>query len=440
MAITLGILATLSSSMRQAIVAVSSSSPYVKAWEWSDATGFGTAFSDPATLPTAGTMRDVDFSPTSDAVVFGSTTLNTLQAYTWNNGFGTKYTDGTASNYTSSLRFSPTGGAVAFVYSSGVRVYPWTKASGFGTLYSAPATPPTGRGNGVTFNPAGSVIAVGHDTSPYISTYPWTDASGFGTKYSNPGTSVGSSGESVCFNPAGNVIVIGSTSSVYVHAYAWSGGFGSKYSSPASNPGSNGYAVAFSRAGTTLAVGTLSTPYIHAYPWSAGYGTKYANPASLPGSEVHGIDWSPTDSHMLVSATSSGTFAYAWSSGFGTRTTPSSTLSGSNWGVRFNRIQEIKMTDLTPTAIEMRIAEVAEYESAIALFTTIASNLPSVWPDRLAHLKGSTDKHKVIADIEDLDDVQLVSDLWAYDDAQAAIRSNMVEKRKAEAILAALQA
>jgi len=47
--ITLGILATLSSKMRQAVIAVSSSSPYIKAWEWDDATGFGTAFADPGT-------------------------------------------------------------------------------------------------------------------------------------------------------------------------------------------------------------------------------------------------------------------------------------------------------------------------------------------------------------------------------------------------------
>lgn len=93
-----------------------------------------------------------------------------------------------------------------------------------------------------------------------------------------------------------------------------------------------------------------------------------------------------------------------------------------------------------PTPLESRQAEVAEYESNIALYTAIASALPSEWPDRLVHLKGVTDKHAAIADISDLSDVELVSDLWAHDDAQAAIRANYVEKRKAEAILAVLQA
>jgi len=92
------------------------------------------------------------------------------------------------------------------------------------------------------------------------------------------------------------------------------------------------------------------------------------------------------------------------------------------------------------TEIEMRQLEVADYQAAINLYTAIAATLPSEYPSHLAEHKGASDKHAVIATIEDLADVELLSDLWAYDDAQAAIRANTVEKRKAEAILAALQA
>jgi hypothetical protein len=95
------------------------------------------------------------------------------------------------------------------------------------------------------------------------------------------------------------------------------------------------------------------------------------------------------------------------------------------------------MTD--PTPLEARQAEVDQYDAAIALFTTMAASLPSEYPTHLEQYKGATDKHAVIATIADLEDVELLSDLWAYDDAQAAIRANIVEKRKAEAILAALQ-
>lgn len=96
------------------------------------------------------------------------------------------------------------------------------------------------------------------------------------------------------------------------------------------------------------------------------------------------------------------------------------------------------MTEMTP--LDARRAEVAQYEANIALFTSIAASLPSEYPEHLAEFKGSKNKHEDIAKVENLDDVLLLSDLWAYDDAQAAIRTETVEKRKAEAILAALVA
>jgi hypothetical protein len=91
------------------------------------------------------------------------------------------------------------------------------------------------------------------------------------------------------------------------------------------------------------------------------------------------------------------------------------------------------------TEADYRAEEVAQYQKNIDIYTSIAAALPSEWPSHLAHLKGSTNKHSDIAGIEDLDDVLLVSDLWAHDDAVAAIRSETVEMRKAKAILDALQ-
>lgn len=103
------------------------------------------------------------------------------------------------------------------------------------------------------------------------------------------------------------------------------------------------------------------------------------------------------------------------------------------------------MPEITPetapmTPLEARRAEVAQYEANVAMYTAIAAGLPSEWPARLAHLKGVTDQHSAIAAIDDLDDVALVGDLWAYDAAQAAIRAETIEMRKAKAILAVLEA
>jgi hypothetical protein len=97
------------------------------------------------------------------------------------------------------------------------------------------------------------------------------------------------------------------------------------------------------------------------------------------------------------------------------------------------------MTEVILTPLEARIAEVAQYEANIALYTSMLAGLPTEYPAHLAQYKGVTDKHGVIGTIEDLADVELLSDLWAADDCRKAIRTEILEKRKAEAILSVMQ-
>jgi hypothetical protein len=96
------------------------------------------------------------------------------------------------------------------------------------------------------------------------------------------------------------------------------------------------------------------------------------------------------------------------------------------------------MTETTFDPIKSRQDEIAQYEQNIATYTAIVANTPSEWPAHLLAHKGATNKHEVIASIEDLSDVELLSDLWTNADAKAAIRTETLEKRKAEAILATL--
>jgi hypothetical protein len=100
------------------------------------------------------------------------------------------------------------------------------------------------------------------------------------------------------------------------------------------------------------------------------------------------------------------------------------------------------MTEITPekTPLELRQDEVDQYQKNIELYTSIAAGLPSEWPSHLEHLKGEKSQHDAIAKIDNLTDVELVGKLWAYESAQASIRSEMVEKAKAEAILKAMKA
>lgn len=94
----------------------------------------------------------------------------------------------------------------------------------------------------------------------------------------------------------------------------------------------------------------------------------------------------------------------------------------------------------TPTLLEMREAEVAQYTANIAMYQTMLASLPQEWPAHLAQYKGTKDKHAVIATVEDLDDVDVLSKLWAADDCKAAIRAEMVERAKSQAILDVLRA
>ena len=98
------------------------------------------------------------------------------------------------------------------------------------------------------------------------------------------------------------------------------------------------------------------------------------------------------------------------------------------------------MTDQTQvTPLEARIAEVAQYEANILLYTTMLASLPTKWPAHLTQFKDAKDKHSVIGKISDLNDVELVADLWMADDCVKAIRTETLEKRKAEAILKVIE-
>ncbi len=97
----------------------------------------------------------------------------------------------------------------------------------------------------------------------------------------------------------------------------------------------------------------------------------------------------------------------------------------------------IEENQITP--LQARIAEVEQYEKNIELYKSMLKNLPTEWPKRLEQYKNVTDKHKVIGEISDLDDVELLSDLWVAEDCIKAIRTETLEKRKAQAILTILQ-
>lgn len=90
--------------------------------------------------------------------------------------------------------------------------------------------------------------------------------------------------------------------------------------------------------------------------------------------------------------------------------------------------------------ITIRREEVAQYDKNIAMYQAISESLPIEWPEHLEKYRNASDKHRIVSEVEDLTDVTLLSQLWYGDECRAAIRSETVERAKAAAILAALEA
>jgi hypothetical protein len=327
-------------------VAVSfSDSPYVRVYPWSNATGFGTAFANPASI--GNDQNGVDFTNAGDAIV--TTESGGVTAWQWSSaGFGTRLTCPFTSVSNTSVDVHPAGDAVA--YTSGnnpyVHAYRFSAVTGFGTKYANPSSAYFGFGRSVRFNPAGNAVLVaGANGIPYFHVYGWTYASGFGSKYSNPATNIGSEVNVCTWNAAGDVIAFASQSTPSVHAYPFSvaTGIGAKFANPAVLMSTGAQGVCFNPAGDVIAAsgtytgGTVRN--IHAWAWSAaGFGTKFADPSTPVNLSMRQLLFSP-DGGAIVGALQFAPciVGYAWSAaGFGAKYSDPATLpTGSAYDVAF---------------------------------------------------------------------------------------------------------
>jgi hypothetical protein len=98
----------------------------------------------------------VDVGQFNQQIAIAHTTTPFVSAYPWSaSGFGTKFTNpGTLPTGNGiGVAFSPAGTEIAIAHATTpfVSAYPWS-ASGFGTKFSDPGTLPASTGNGVAFN------------------------------------------------------------------------------------------------------------------------------------------------------------------------------------------------------------------------------------------------------------------------------------------------
>lgn len=267
-----------------------------------------------------------------------------LYAYTFDDGFGSRFTPSTAPSSNprmGGLALHPDNTAVAIGISGSpyIEAYAYTVGTGFGSKFSNPSSLPTDDGNAMDFHPDGDVL-VTNQTGGSLITYAWS-SSGFGTKYSAPSSDATARGSDCDWHPTGDAFVSGVFASPCFEAWAWSGsGWGSKYTATTFT-GTECRSIRFNTAGNVLGVMANPSPFIHAFAWTNanGFGTKFSDPSTALESDGNGIFFHPDDDAVICGQSSHDLLnAYAWdnSSGFGTKYSAPSGVPGSARRVVFS--------------------------------------------------------------------------------------------------------
>lgn len=327
-------------------VAVShNTTPFVTAYPWTSGAGFGTKYSNPATLP-AGTGRAIRYSPDSTTLVVAHDTTPFITAYPWTvgSGFGTKHTNpGTLPPGNGrSLCWNSSGSHIALGHDLARFVLAYEWSAGFGArLRPGTSDDPDDTGLGVDFSHAGDEIAIAFGNTPSVSVNVWEP--GFGNRYDDPATTFASGNFGVAFAPDDQAILVANLASSGgngLKAYEWTPGvgFGTVYSDPSSDVELCDE-VAFSADGVAVAGTSGNSPFVDAYPWDSGsgFGVKYSDPSTLPAGNCNGVSFAFGDI-VLAHNTTPFITAYPWNSstGFGVKysdpaTLPASTATGAHF-------------------------------------------------------------------------------------------------------------
>jgi len=97
------------------------------------------------------------------------------------------------------------------------------------------------------------------------------------------------------------------------------------------------------------------------------------------------------------------------------------------------------MSDIEYEPIQTRRDELAQYNANIAMYQTILATLPTTWPDNLLEHRHPKNAHEAIDQVP-AEHLQTVAELWYADELAHLIRTETLERTKAAAILAALEA
>ncbi len=182
-----------------------------------------------------------------------------------------------------------TDGVISCRDAYSVAVYSYLQRSGDTfTKLADPATLPAGASYSLDFSYDGTYLAVGHQTSPFITIY--KRSGDVFTKLSNPATLPANVGYDVAFSYDGTYLADATGSGGGFVIYKRSDDTFTKLTTNAPNvqPGGNGSkGCMFSDDGTYLVVVSSETPFIYIYKRTNDTFIKGANPDVLPNSVLY---------------------------------------------------------------------------------------------------------------------------------------------------------
>lgn len=316
------------------------------------------AIADPATLPTT-LMTGIDiypgqngYNPAGYTIMGGRTSSPFSQSERFYDG-GVGYwqkldisAPTAAAAQVVGLAYHPDGqtlfvvsGTTPFIQAWGVDVYGVPN----GTVFANPGTLPAGVGQCIAMHPAGSFVAVGHTTTPFVSCYP-IGVGVFGSKIANPGTLPAAQVTGCAWTSQGDYFAVVSRTSPFLQIYPFTTTFGTVLSNPSSLPadgpaGQLGKGVAFNPQGTFLAMGMATTPFLTVYQFtrsSNGVIGAKTTPASPGATAVNCVAWSPCGNYL---AAGNGTTVSVYDMSLGTGLVSAAiAFDGSSPGVQVNDI------------------------------------------------------------------------------------------------------
>jgi hypothetical protein len=228
---------------------------------------------------------------------------NTVYTFDWSDGLKYKGNTNVADvGYDTSLSDNGSVLAVAHATSPYISTFDWT--AGAWVKRADPSNLPVGTARGCSLSGNGLVLAVAHDSSPYISTYDWT--AGAWVKRDNPASLPAGRAYSVSLSKNGLIMAVAHDNSPYTTTYDWTDGAWVKRADPANLPTGSGRACDLTDDGAVLAVGHANSPYFTVYDWSGSAWVKRANPTSTPVTTICDIAIGKTSGNVLIVMNESG--------------------------------------------------------------------------------------------------------------------------------------